>query len=119
MKISMDAIKEAVKTGYPVTVEINGEYYELDVSGLAPEFIAGVMFAAAYIEDGRARLNASFEWIEGRKANTPKRAYRENQARNDEIKFAVDCLKHLIEDKNALNNAIARNSAGKFWRLET
>jgi len=32
MKITMDAIKEAVKAGYPVTVEINGEFYDLEAT---------------------------------------------------------------------------------------
>lgn len=118
MEITTNEIREAIYNSYLVTVIINGEYYELDITGLKPEFIAGVMFAAAYIEDGRARRNTSFEWIEGSKPKTPKKKINENQARNDEIKFSVDCLKHLIEDNTALNYAIAENAAGKFWKLK-
>ena len=114
-KITFKEIREAAKDGYNATVIINGETYILDPS--ENDFLNGVRFAAAAIEDNRSRRNTSFLWTDGRKKNLTKKAVQINDARNQEAKTLFDFLRYIATDNESITPWI--NAARNFWRLET
>ena len=113
-KITFKQIREAAKSGYNATVIINGESYILDPS--ENDFIDGVMFAAAAIEDNRSRRNTSFLWIDAKKRNLTKKAVQINDARNQEAKALFDFLRYIASSNESIEPWI--NAAGDFWKLE-
>lgn len=113
-KITFKEIREAAKSGYNATVIINGENYILDPSN--DDFINGVKFAAAAIEDNRSRRNTSFLWIDAKKRNLTKKAVQINDARNQEAKTLFDFLRYIASSSESIEPWI--NDAGNFWKLE-
>lgn len=113
-KITFSEIREAAKNGYNATVIINGEFYILDPS--ENDFLNGVRFAAAAIEDNRSRRNTSFLWIDAKKRNLTKKAVQINDARNQEAKTLFDFLRYIASSNESIEPWI--NAAGNFWRLE-
>ena len=116
MKTTTLDIMQAIEAGYPVTVIINGENYDIDTETINKEFLAGILFAADLIEDNRSRRNTSFNWIEGRKAKTTKTAFKMNDTRNNEAKYLSDFLRYIAADPDSVNNALKNKR--DFWRLE-
>ena len=119
-KISLDGIRAAAADGENITIIINGEYYDLDTTaGTDPEqnFINGVKFAAAVIQDRRARISSSFEGIaQLHRGRTPRKAYAANDARNDEIKDACNFLEYITNTACYLP-FFEEYKTGKLWKL--
>lgn len=116
MKITNRQINNAIRNGYEVIVVINGEYYELEN---ADEFEDGVKFAAAVLQDRRARSNMVFEGCNSLHPNkVTKKAIAENQARNREIITACDFLESITTGAG-FSGWYQDYKAGKLWRLET
>ena len=118
-KVNFDTIREAAQDGENITIIINGQYYDLDTEAPAgtDPFIEGVKFAAALIEDNRARRQFSTTWIMERNARTPKKAIAENAARHDEAKYLMRFIRYIIEKPDALKNALTEYKNNKFWKL--
>lgn len=112
--ITFKEIREAAKSGYNAVVTINGENYIVDPS--ENDFINGVRFAAAAIEDNRSRRNTSFLWIDAKKRNLTKKAVQINDARNQEAKSLSDFLRYIASTNESIEPWI--NDAGNFWKLE-
>lgn len=113
MKITMDAIKEAVNAGYPVTVQINGEYYDLEATANNNDFMDGVKFAIAVIEDRQARFN----FVSRHTAKTKKA----REANAKETEYAKGILKHLeyiTTEINSYRTLYNDYVHGNLWRLE-
>lgn len=108
-KITFREIREAAKSGYNATVIINGESYILDPS--ENDFIDGVMFAAASIEDRQARFNLSVPY------KATKKAIKANQDRSTEAKSIVDFLRHIVLPGAGLDRRITEYNAGTLWKL--
>lgn len=111
-KITFREIREAAKSGYNATVIINGETYILDPS--ENDFLNGVRFAAAAIEDNRARANLVFNGMRNIK-RVSKAAIEANYTRNDETRRAVSKLDYILQTnlapwKNDYTN-------GRLWKL--
>ena len=113
-KITFREIRDAARNGHNAVVIINGETYIVDPS--ENDFINGVKFAAAAIEDNRSRRNTSFLWIDARKRNLTKKAVHINDARNQEAKTLVDFLRYIASTNESIEPWI--NAAGNFWKLE-
>lgn len=112
MKITYKNIQEAINNGYPVTVTINGELYELAGDPVKDAFIDGVNFAAAVIEDRRARMNLAASYNKTKK----HRAYIDTVT--GETKSIIDHLRYItLNGFNAWYNAYI--GGGDFWRLKT
>lgn len=115
MKITLRQINNAIANGYNVTVVINGESYELEK---VEDFNDGVKFAAAILEDKRARMNSCFEGLQMLHPNkTTLKAIRENQARNDEIKQATKFLHDVITGA-AFSAWYGDYKRGELWKLK-
>ena len=108
-KITFKQIREAAKSGYNATVIINGESYILDPS--ENDFIDGVMFAAASIEDRQARFNLSVPY------KATKKAIKANQDRSTEAKSIVEFLRHIVQPGAGLDKRIQEYNAGTLWKL--
>lgn len=116
-KITFKAIQEAAAAGENITIIINGQYYDLDTTaGIDPEqaFINGVKFAAAVIEDDRARANLVFNGMRNIK-RVSKAVIEANYTRNDETRRAVSKLDYILQTnlapwKNDYTN-------GRLWKL--
>lgn len=120
-KVNFDTIREAAQDGENITIIINGQHYDLDTEAPAgtDPFIEGVKFAAALIEDNRARMNLIFEMNEGRNPKTTKKAYQINEARNKEAKNAAGLLEHIANNNgNCFNNWLNDYKRGKLWKLD-
>lgn len=107
--ITFKGIRDAAKAGYNTTVIINGEFYNLDPSN--DDFIDGVMFAAASIEDRQARFNLSVPY------KATKKAIKANQDRSTEAKSIVDFLRHIVQPGAGLDKRIQEYNAGSLWKL--
>jgi len=114
--VTIQDVKNAAKLGQNITVIINGQYYDLDLSGIDDNgaFIDGVRFAAAIIEDDRARANLVFNAIAKRK-RTPARVIACNEARNDEIKHLSNKLLSILNNLPIWKLDYKNN---KLWKLE-
>lgn len=119
--ISIKSILEAAAAGESITVIINGQYYDLDTTaGTDPEaaFIEGVKFAAAAIQDRRARISSTFEGIARlHKTRTPKKLYTANDTRNDEIKDACNFLEYITNTACYLP-FFEDYKNGNLWKLK-
>ena len=81
-------------------------------------FVQGVKFAAAIIEDNRARRNTSFNWIEAKKPKTTKKAIAANDARNDEIIYQVSFVNSVLSaDSATFKNWLNRYFNNDLWTL--
>ena len=118
-KVNFDTIREAAQDGENITIIINGQFYDLDTEAPAgtDPFIEGMKFAAALIEDNRARRQMSFEWIEGRNPKTTKRAIACNEARHNEARYLMQFIRHIIAAPDALKNALTEYKNNKFWKI--
>ena len=96
--VTLDTIREAAAAGESITVIINGQYYDLDLSGIDDNsaFIEGVRFAAAVIEDARARSNCVFEGMRTIK-RISKAATEANRTRNEETRGNIRLLNYLLQ----------------------
>ena len=121
-KVSFDTIREAAAAGESITVIINGEHYDIDTTPAAvdPEaaFIEGVKFAAAAIQDHRARMNLCFNATARRNPKTTKRAIACNEARNKEAKNAADFLEYITKPGAGFDRWLEEYRNGNLWRLE-
>ena len=108
-KITFKEIREAAKSGYNATVIINGEKYFIDPS--EDDFINGVLFAAASIEDRQARFNLCIPY------KATKKAIKANQDRSTEAKSIVEFLRHIVLPGAGLDKRIAEYNAGTLWKL--
>ena len=108
-KITFKEIREAAKSGYNATVIINGETFILDPSN--DDFINGVLFAAASIEDRQARFNLCIPY------KATKKAIKANQDRSTEAKSIVDFLRHIVLPGAGLDRRITEYNAGLLWKL--
>lgn len=106
-KITFKEIREAAKSGYNATVIINGEKYFIDPS--EDDFINGVKFAAAAIEDRRARFN--FMPTKTKKAAAERRTLTDNDMN------IVRFLEHIILPGAGLDKRIQEYNAGSLWKL--
>lgn len=113
MKITTKQINNAIENGYQVEVIINGEYYELDK---LEDFTDGVKFAAAILEDRRARSNSLFEAYKTRKPTTRK-AEEINAAKNKEVADGCKLLEDIITGA-AFKYWIEDYKGGKLWHLK-
>ena len=107
--ITFKEIREAARNGYNATVIINGETYALDPSN--DDFINGVMFAAAAIEDRRARFN--FMPCKTKKAAAEQRTLTDND------KGIIRFLRYIVQPGAGLDKRIEEYNAGYTWRLES
>lgn len=107
--ITFKGIRDAAKAGYNATVIINGESYILDPSN--DDFINGVLFAAASIEDRQARFNLCVPY------KATKKAIKANQDRSTEAKSIVDFLRHIVLPGAGLDRRIQEYNAGTLWKL--
>ena len=112
MKITYEGLKEAINNNYPVTVIINGEYYELEKEVLHDAIIDGASFAAAVFEDRRARASACV----GYKAT--KKAKAENDALNQETKNQCEMLKRIVLCDAAFPAYFKDYKNGNLWKLK-
>lgn len=119
-KVNFDTIREAAQDGENITIIINGQYYDLDAEAPAgtDPFIEGVKFAAALIEDNRARMNFMFQANDARNPKTTKRAIACNDARNKEAKNESDFLLHIIKPEAGFDTWQKEYHGGKLWKLE-
>lgn len=117
-KINVSDVMEAANAGENITVIINGEYYDFDADGAADLFNNAIKFAAAAIEDNRARRNFCFEAIENRNPKTTKKAAACNKARNDEVKYLVDFLVNFVANYQGFNPWLEDYKNGNFWKLK-
>lgn len=108
-KITFREIREAAKSGYNATVTINGETYIIDPSN--DDFIDGVLFAAANIEDRQARFNLCIPY------KATKKAIKANQDRSKEAKSIVDFLRYIVLPGAGLEQRITEYNAGTLWKL--
>lgn len=111
MKITARQINNALENGYKVTITINGETYELDK---LEDFTDGVKFAAAVIQDDRARRNCAFEGLRTIK-RISKAAIAANDTRNDEARHTVRKLEYILQNPAPWINDY---KAGNLWRLK-
>lgn len=100
-KVNFDTIREAAQNGENITIIINGQFYDLDTeapAGIDPKaaFIEGVKFAAAVIEDARARSNCVFEGMRTIK-RISKAATEANRTRNEETRGNIRLLNYLLQ----------------------
>ena len=119
--ITLNQVKKAAADGQNITVIINGEFYDLTPEETPEEtaaFIDGVKFAAAAIEDHRARMNFMFQANDARNPKTTKRAIACNDARNKEAKNASDFLLHIIKPEAGFDTWQKEYHGGKLWKLE-
>lgn len=108
-KITFREIREAAKSGYNAVVTINGENYIVDPSN--DDFIDGVLFAAANIEDRQARFNLCVP------CKATKKAIKANQDRSKEAKSIVDFLRHIVLPGAGLEQRVTEYNAGTLWKL--
>lgn len=108
-KITFREIREAAKNGYSATVTINGETYFIDPSN--DDFINGVLFAAASIEDRQARSNLCISH------KATKKAIKANQERSTEAKNIADFLRYIVLPGAGLEQRITEYNAGTLWKL--
>lgn len=113
MKITTKQINNAIENGYQVEVIINGESYELD---RLEDFTDGVKFAAAILEDRRARLNSLFEAYKTRKPTTRK-AEEINAAKNKEVADGCKLLEDIIT-RAGFKYWLEDYKGGKLWKLK-
>lgn len=106
-KITFKEIREAAKSGYNATVIINGESYILDPSN--DDFINGVLFAAAAIEDRRARFNFM--------PTKTKKAAAERRTLTDNDMGIVRFLEHIILPGAGLDTRIQEYNNGNTWKV--
>lgn len=112
MKITMDAIKEAVKAGYPVTVEINGEFYDLEATANNNDFMDGVKFTMAVIEDRQAHFNHCLGY------KPTKKAILKNIQDNEHVKGLLNYLDYITTEVNSFNGFYCDYVHGNLWRLD-
>ena len=119
--VSLDTIREAAAAGESITIIINGQFYDLapEAAAIDPKaaFIEGVKFAAAAIQDHRARMNLCFEATARRNPKTTKRAYACNEARNKEAKNAADFLLYITKPGAGFDRWLEDYRNGKLWKL--
>lgn len=108
-KITFREIREAAKDGHNAVVIINGETFIVDPS--ENDFINGVLFAAASIEDRQARFNLSVPY------KATKKAIKANQDRSTEAKSIVEFLRHIVLPGAGLDRRITEYNAGLLWKL--
>lgn len=97
-----------------------GKYSSKTAAAVDPEaaFIEGVKFAAAVIEDRRARISSSFEGIaQLHKTRTPKKLYAANDTRNDEIKSVCSFLEYITNTACYLP-FFEDYKNGNLWKLK-
>ena len=121
-KVNFDTVREAAAAGESITIIINGQYYDLAPEAAAADpaaaFIDGVKFAAAAIQDHRARMNLCFEANARRNPKTTKRAYACNDARNKEAKNAADFLLYITKPGAGFDRWIDDYKRGNLWKLD-
>jgi hypothetical protein len=78
---------------------------------ISKEFIDGINFAIAVIEDRQARLNLCRPYKETKKA---KESYT---IKNLEISYALDHLNH-IKDSDYIDEWIKEYQEGKLWKFD-
>ena len=105
--ITFKEIREAAKVGYNATVIINGESYILDPSN--DDFIDGIMFAAAAIEDRRARFN--FMPCKTKKAAAEQRTLTDND------KGIINFLRYIVKPGAGLDRRIDEFNHNELWKL--
>ena len=105
--ITFKEIREAAKAGYNATVIINGESYILDPSN--DDFINGVLFAAAAIEDRRARFNYM--------PCKTKKAAAEQRTLTDNDKGIIRFLRYIVEPGAGIDRRIDEYNHGEMWKL--
>lgn len=106
-KITFQGIRDAAKSGYNATVIINGETYELDPSN--DDFINGVLFAAAAIEDRRARFNFM--------PTKTKKAAAERRTLTDNDMGIVRFLEYIVLPGAGLDTRIQEYNNGSTWKV--
>lgn len=117
MKITTKQINNAIENGYQVEVIINGESYELDK---LEDFTDGVKFAAAILEDRRARSNSLFEGyktIAKKSKPVTKKACEINAAKNKEIADSCKFLEDIITGAS-FKYWLEDYKGGKLWHLK-
>ena len=108
-KITFREIRDAAKAGYNATVIINGESYILDPSN--DDFINGVLFAAAAVEDRQARFNLSVPY------KATKKAIKANQDAEHNTRGIIDFLRYIVQPGAGLEQRITEYNAGTLWKL--
>lgn len=107
----------AAKEGESITIIINGEYYDFTTEGaddLEKAFIEGVKFAAAVIEDNRARRNFTFN----HDGKALKRDIYANRARNEETRYFIKFLEYIMKDYRGTAYPWYEDfKNGKLWKL--
>ena len=120
-KITFDGIREAAAAGESIIIIVNGQYYDLDTRTPAvadPEsaFIEGVKFAAAAINDRRARAFHVWQGIHQTRRATKKEQATEREL-NSETKSIIDFLLYIIKPEANLKKWKEDYQHGKLWKL--